>query len=255
MLCLQTIACALNGGAVAGVSCFSAHQTKGLTPLGGLRPIVLNQTTPPVGPPDTVSDIVFNPSQTALIAVVKGNGVDPGYIYAYPVDEWGSISHTPVISRPSELLVDFSINFIDDTRAVITDPAYGAAFVDISCDFKFTVQNKIVIPGEGATCWSVYAQRYDTVLVIDAGSTNITLVNPANGNKKGTVVLDAADGGVFDSQIDRQYLYSLRKTPVVSVYDVDGLNYGRVPREVQTIDLSAFGPRNNFQGMAVYPSW
>ena len=74
------------GGAVAGVTCFSVDLEKGLRALGGLRAIALNQTTPPVGPAGTVSDIVFNPSQTALIAVVKGNGMDTGFIYAYPVE-------------------------------------------------------------------------------------------------------------------------------------------------------------------------
>jgi hypothetical protein len=198
---------------------------------------------------------VFNPSQTALIATVKGNGVDPGYIYAYPVYPDGSISRTPIVSRPSELLIDFSVSFIDDFHAVITDPSYGAALVDVSWDFKFSVQNKIVIPGEGATCWSVYAPRFDTVFVIDAGTPNITLVDPASGAKKGTVVLDAANKGGFDSQIDREYLYVLRGTPAISVLHTGGLNEGVIPKEVQTFDLSAYGPRMGFQGMAVYPSW
>jgi hypothetical protein len=253
VLSLTTIACVLNGGAKAGVSCFSTDHAKGLTPLGSLRPLALNQTTPPVGPPGTASDLVFNPSHTALIATVKGNGVDPGYVYAYPVNHDGSISTHPVVSRPSELLLDFSVSFIDDTHAVISDPAYGAALVDVSWDFKFSVQTKIVIPGEGASCWSVYAPRFDTVFVIDAGHPNITLVNPASGAKKVQVVMDAANMGGFDSQIDREYLYVLRGTPAISVLHTDSPNQGVIPKEVQTFDLSAYGPRMGFQGMAIYP--
>lgn len=214
----------------------------------------MGQTTPPVGPPGTASDLVFNPSQTALIATVKGNGVDPGYIYAYPVNYDGSVSTTPIVSRPSELLIDFSVSFIDDSNAVITDPVYGATLVDVSWDFKFTVQTKIVVAGEGAICWSVYSPRFNTVYLIDAGSTNITLVDPQSGAKKGTVVLDAANKGGFDSQIDREYLYVLRGTTTVSVLSNDGLNHGVLPKEVQTLDLSAFGPRQGWQGMAIYPS-
>jgi hypothetical protein len=185
---------------------------------------------------------------------VKGNGKDPGYIYAYPVSQDGSICFTPTISRPSELLIDFSVSFIDDSHAIITDPAYGAALVDVSWDFQFSVQTKIVIPGEAATCWSVYAPRFDTVFVIDAGSPNITLVDPWSGAKKGTAAMDAANMGGFDSQIDREYLYVLRGTPAISVMYTDGLNHGVVAKEVQTFDLSAFGPRMGFQGMAIYPS-
>lgn len=184
---------------------------------------------------------------------MKGNGVDPGYIYAYPVQN-GAVSPTPVLSRPADLLIDFSVSFITDSTLVITDPAYGAAYVSMSPDFKFAVLSKIVIPGEGATCWSVYAPRFNTVYVIDAGSPNITLVDPATGAKKGTAVLDAANGGVFDSQIDRTYLYSLRAKPVVTVLSNDGLNHGVLPKEIQSFDLSAYGPRQGFQGMAIYPS-
>src|ERR1700709_289927 len=148
---LILLACVMNGGAVAGITCYSTDHAKGLKPLGGLRPIALGQTTPPVGPPGTVSDLVFNPSSTALIAVVKGNGKDPGYIYAYPVRHDGSISTTPVISRPAGLLVDFSISFLgDDSRAVITDPAYGASIVHISPNFEFSVTTKVPIAGQQA---------------------------------------------------------------------------------------------------------
>lgn len=247
-------ACVLNGGVKAGVACFSADHAKGLTPLGGLRPLALNQTTPPVGPPNTVSDIVFNPSQTALIATVKGNGMGPGYIYAYPILFGGFISPAPIVSRPSALLLDFSVSFIDDHHAVITDPTYGAALVDVSWDLQFTVQTKIVVQGEGGICWSVYAPRFDTVFVIDAGTPNITLVDPASGAKKGGVVMDAANMGGFDSQVDRQYLYVLRGTPTVSVLDIGRLNCGPTMKEVQNFDLSALGPRMDFQGMAIYPS-
>jgi hypothetical protein len=185
---------------------------------------------------------------------VKGDGMNPGYIYAYPVKHDGSISTVPIVSRPAELLLDFSVSFIDDSKAVISDPAYGAALVDVSWDFKFTVQRKIVIPNEGASCWSVYAPRFNTVYVIDAGTPNITLVDPHFGVTTGTVVMDAANKGGFDSQIDREYLYVLRGTPMVSVLYNNGLNHGVLPREVQSFDLSAYGSRTGFQGMAIYPS-
>jgi len=248
-------ACVVNGGAVAGVACFSTDHAKGLTPLGGLRPITLaGQTTPPVGPPNTVSDIVFNPSQTALIVTVKGNGVTPGYIYAYPVSH-GSISWTPTISRPSELAIDFSISFLgSDHKAVITDPSYGASLVDIDDNFVFTVSKKIPIAGEAAVCWSQYSARFNTIFIMDGGVTNITLIDPETGAIKGLAVQSAAGAGSLDSKLDQTYLYVLKGAPLIGVSDVLGLNEGKLPVEIQSFDLSSLGSRQGFQGLSIYPS-
>ncbi|KAG0648291.1 hypothetical protein D0Z07_5393 [Hyphodiscus hymeniophilus] len=247
-------ACVLNGGATAGITCFSTDHAKGLTPLGDLRPLSLNQTTPPSGPPGTASDLVFNPSQTALIATIKGNGVDPGFIYAYPVEKDGSISTRPVLSRPAELNVNFAVSFIDDAHAIIVDPSFGSALVDVSSDLKFTVQYKLVVAGQKAICWSVYAPRFGVVFAIDAGTGIITIVDPQTGGNKGAISLDAPNGGAFDSKIDRSYLYVLRGTSAVSVLNTNSVNQGKTPQEVQTFDLSKYVPRIGLQGMAIYPS-
>lgn len=250
---LTLVACVINGGAVAGVSCYSTDHAKGLKHLGGLRPIALGQTTPPVGPPGTVSDLVFNPSSTALIATVKGNGMDPGYIYAYPVHFDGSISTTPIISRAG--LIDFSISFLgDDHRAIITDPGYGASLVHISPGFKFTVTKEITIAGQAAVCWSVYSQRFNTVYVFDVGVSDITMIDPWTGNIKGTIPGLAAGLGSVDSAMDKQYLYVLKTAPFISVLDNTGLNHGVSPKDIQTFDLSSLGSRQGFQGFAIYPS-
>jgi len=252
---LLKTACVINGGAKAGITCYLADKVKGLKPLGGLRPIPLGQTTPPVGPPNTVSDIVFNPKSTALIATVKGNGMTPGYIYAYPVRPDGSISMTPKISRPAELLIDFSISFLgDSSRAIITDPAYGASIVHISPTFEFTVTKKIPVAGQKAMCWSAYSARYDTAFIFDGGVTNITMIDPWTGKIKGTIVDSATGGGSLDSVLDRQYLYVVKGAPMISVINNWGLDRGMTPKAIQSFDLSSLGSRQGFQGLAVYPS-
>jgi hypothetical protein len=252
---LTVSACVLNGGAVAGITCYSVDHQKGLAPLEGLRSLALNQTTPPVGPPGTVSDLAFNPSQTALIATVKGNGVTPGYIFSYPVNWDGSIATEPIISRPSELFVDFSISFIgSDSRAIITDPAYGASIVNISPDLEFSVETKIPIPGEGAVCWSVYSERFNTIYVFDGANPNVTLIDPSSGAIKGVIAETPSAGGSLDSQIDRQFLYTLKGNPYIAVADNTGLTHGKLPTQVQLFDLSSLGPRTGFEGLAIYPS-
>jgi hypothetical protein len=249
-------ACAINGGSVAGITCFSVSPEKGLKALGGLRPISIKQTTPPVGPPSTVSDIVFNPSQTALIATVKGDGTGAGYIYAYPVSWDGSISTKPVISRPSELALEFSISFLGhDSSAVITDPSFGAAIVSVSDKLEFTVTHKTPIAGEAAICWSTYAPQFDTIFILDGGVSNITLMDPRSGAIQGVVAGAADTAANLDAQLYGDKLYVLNGAPYVSVVDAEPLKQkGGVAKEVQNFDLSSLGSRQGFQGLAIYPS-
>lgn len=247
----------MNGGVNAGVACFKTDHAKGLTPVGGLRRINNNESTPPIGPPNTVSDIVFNPSETALFVTVKGDGTDPGYIYVYPVLPDGKVSNWPIVSRPAGLLVDFSLNFLgNDWSAVISDPAYGVSLVDISPDFKVTVRDHIAIANQSAICWTAYAPRFDSVYAIDAGGANptITVLEPSSGAVKYTIHGDAAEGGFLDSKVDRTWLYSLRGDPAVSVTSLSGSNSGKAPEIVQTLNLTSLGSRQGWQGLAIYPN-
>ncbi|KAE9374242.1 hypothetical protein N431DRAFT_404788 [Stipitochalara longipes BDJ] len=250
---LNTV-CVINGGAVAGVTCFSVDHAKGLTAQGGLRPIALGQTTPPVGPPGTVSDIVFNPSETALFVSIKGAPPTPGSIYVYPAIN-GYVSTTPIVSKPATLLVDFSLNFLGtDSRAVITDPAYGASLVDISSTYTVTVSKQIVVTGEKAICWSTYSSRFNSIALLDGGASNVTFVDPASGAITGVAVLDHAGTGALDSKLDRTFMYILRGAPAITVLGDMGLTHGKTPTVLQSFDLTSLGSRQGFQGMAIYPA-
>lgn len=249
------LACVLNGGAVAGVSCFSVSTSRGLTPLGGLRPIAVNQTTPPVGPPGTASDIMFNPSQTALIVIAKSDGTQPGYTYAYPISHDGSIATEPILSRPSGLALEFSINFLgEDSRAVITDPSFGAAIVDVSHDFKFSVEHRVPIAGEGAICWAAYVPKYHTIFILDGGNTNITLMDSRSGKLTGAFMNAPETAVNLDGQTYEDRVYVLNAGGYITVLDTVPLGYGGMPSQVQHFDLKSVGTGQSFQGMAIYPS-
>ncbi|KAL2074889.1 hypothetical protein VTL71DRAFT_8669 [Oculimacula yallundae] len=251
-------ACTLNGGSKAGVACFSVDHSAGLTPIGSLRPIALGQSTPPLGPPGTASDIVFNPSSTALFVTIKGQTPSSGSIYAYPVStssSGNSISTTAVISNPSSLVVDFSISFLGtDSKAVIADPSFGAAIVDIRPDFRVTVSNRVVVPNQGATCWGSYSSRFNSIFLMDAVNPDIIILDPVSGAVTGVISQNPAGRGSFDSALDQNYIYTLKAGQSVSVSDLSGLNHGGQAKEVQSFDLSSLGPRATWIGMAVYPS-
>ena len=89
---------------------------------------------------------------------------------------------------------------------------------------------------------------------MDGGTTNITLVDPASGKIKGTMVQDAKSMGNLDSKMDRQFLYVLKSAPYITVTDNTGLTHGGMPKEIQSFSLSALGSRQGFQGLAIYPS-
>ncbi|KAM3504133.1 hypothetical protein MY10362_003754 [Beauveria mimosiformis] len=249
------IACVANTGRKAGVQCFKTLDQR-LEPFGDYMPMPVNQTSPPIGVPNTVSNVVFNPSQTALFVTVKGNGESGpaglGHIYAYQVLN-GQINSQPVISRPPGLMLDFSLSFFSDSAAVVTDPAYGASYISIARDLSVTVSNQITIPDQGATCWSVFAPEFDTVYLSDGASPNITALDPMSGKTKFVIPGDGQSTGSFDSAVDRSSLYVLQGSPAVSVFDLKGSKSGdRTPSLLQYLDLTSLGVRSGWIGMAIY---
>ncbi len=248
------IACVLNGGAKPGVACFDVSEFRGLKPRGSLRPLSeIKQHTPPTGPPGTGSQLSFNPDSSAILVTVKGSPgppAAPGYLIVFPVNRNGDVGTNPVVSQIKDLILDFSINFLgSSSRAMITDPSFGAAFVSIGSDLKVTETNHIVIPLQGAACWGVYSPRYDTAYVIDAGHPNITLLDPGSGTTKGVVTYDAAAKGGLDTVINRQWLYTLTGDDSVVVVQLEG-NGGK---EVQKFSLAKYGPARGWQGLAAWP--
>ncbi|KAG8414395.1 hypothetical protein J3459_014782 [Metarhizium acridum] len=243
----NNMACVANTGRGAGVQCFNTLDHLEL--LGEYMPLPVTPTTPSVGPPNSVSDIVFNPSQTALFVTIKGNGIGRGYVYAYKVVN-GRINPQPVISRPPGSMLDFSLTFLSDSTGVVTDPAYGASY---NRNLSVTASNQITIPGQGATCWSIFAPEFDTVYLSDGASPNIIALDPMSGRTKFVITGDTQSTCSFDSAVDRSSLYVLQGSPAVAVFDLRGSKGGdRTPSLSQYLNLSSVGARSGWIGMVVY---
>ena len=257
---LLTIACALNGGAIGGVTCFSTDHKKGLTVLDkaprSISPF-LNQTTPPIGPPGTGSNIFFNPASTALLAVVKGNPgtipPTPSTFFVWPVID-GKVSTTAVVSSPSDLLVDFGGNFISDDSLLVTDASFGVALLTVTSSWQVVEEVHTLVAGQIALCWTFYAPRFDTLYAFDAGRTLVTEIDPHSAAIKGHFKFDSIFRGGFDAAVDRTNLYILTGTGSVVVINLKGSNSGAVPTQVQAYNISADESTKMFQGMATYPS-
>jgi hypothetical protein len=245
-------ACVTNTGATAGVQCFAVTHDA-ISPIGSLMPLPIKQTNMPLGPPNTVSDVVFNPDDTALFVTVKGDGMNPGYIYAYPVMD-GKVSATPVVSRPPGLLLDFSMTFISDCRAVISDPAYGASYVSVARDFTVSVEKKIVVPGQKATCWTAYSDAFNSVYLFDGGNVNVTTLDPVSGSTNFVIEGSTVGKGSFDAVVHGGFLYVLQGSPGIAVFSLVGNRKdGQIPKLVQFLDLSHLGARAGWTGLSAYP--
>ena len=242
------LACVTNTGTTPGVQCFSSRHGY-LEPYGKLFPLPIKQTSlPPAGPTNTASDIGFSPDGKYLMATVKGDGTNPGYVFVWAM-EHGKMSSTPVISRPAGLLVDFGFDFLSGNRAVITDPAYGASYVTIHSNLTVTVDKKITISGEKAICWS--AATSDSVFLLDAGRPDIQVLDAYSGAIKASSAGNVAGKGNFDGAPSGDKLYVLQSAPGVAVYDIKN---GQV-QVAQFLDLTSLGSRASWTGMAVYESY
>ena len=218
------------------------------------RPVGLTQTTPPTGPSNTVSDILFNPSGTALFATIKGTPPAPGTFYIWPVDD-GKVSETPITHQIKDMLVIFGSAFLSsDSELLVTDAAYGASILHVTPSFDLIETAHTVIPGESAICWGLYEPRFHSAYIFDVGKTNITVLDPVSGAVKGDIVLDPSVLGAYDNAVDRTHLYILGGDASVAVVDLEGSNSGKAPKQVQKFDLSKLGSRKGWQGFAVYPS-
>jgi WD40 repeat protein len=84
--------CVANGGSNNTVACFNLN-SKGLQPIkNSLRPLFLNQTTPPTGPAGTVSDVLFSEDGKQLLVSIKGSPPVPGLVAQFDVAKDGSLS-------------------------------------------------------------------------------------------------------------------------------------------------------------------
>jgi hypothetical protein len=249
-------ACVLNGGADAGVACFSVDAWKGLSPLGPLRPLakdIIDETTPPHGPPGSSGQILFNPDSTAVFASIKGNPestpVKLGSLVAWPIIE-GSVSHAdPTVTRLSGLVLDFGFTFTDESTIFLVDPSFGAAILHVQLNFTLIEEVHVAISGQVAACWT--QQLGTTLYAIDAGVPKIWTLDAGTGALTGAITVTAPGAavnitGVFDSAINNGLMYSLTAENGISVTDL------AEKVTVQYLDLEGFGQREYYTGMAIW---
>ncbi|KAK5720278.1 hypothetical protein LTR15_007551 [Elasticomyces elasticus] len=250
-------ACVLNGGARAGVSCFDVNAIHGLRSKGQFIKLdnsIINEQTPPSGPPGSAAQILFNPDSTALFVTVKGSAAAPvklGSLVAWPIHN-GVVSHAgPVVSQFQNVTMDFGFQFISRSTIFLSDPSYGASIIDVGPDHKGIERVHTVIPGQVAVCWTAADLALNTLYAIDAGLDSIHTLDARTGALKGRISIttpgDATGAGLFDSAVRNGVMYSLTHANGVSVVDL------KQRKQLQYLDLSSLGSRQGYMGMALWP--
>ena len=255
-------ACVLNGGKKVGVACFTVDHVHGLKAKGPLRKMgksYANETTPASGVIGTAAQVLFNPDSSAVFATVKGNGFFPplqlGSMVAWPVTNGEVSTKEPVLSQIPGIHMDFGFEFINKSTIFLTDASSGTSLLHVGADLKATETVHTQVPGQFITCWTAYERSLNTLYAMDGARNLIYLINPQTGAHFDNITVTtppAADKmihteGVYDSAIKNGKMYSIAYTNGLLVFDL------ATKKQMQYLDLTSYGERPHWQGMAVWP--
>ncbi|KAK7419295.1 hypothetical protein QQX98_003447 [Neonectria punicea] len=255
--------CVGSSGAKAGVSC-SSFSHKGMKGMDNLRPFDLKQTTPPVGPFNTVSHVFFSNDEESLYVTVKGTPPQnqTGFMAVFPVETCGegadsagvaSLSQQAVKSSPKGTAVLFGSSTIPGSQDIfVTDASFGGAVLSLDSETDIaTVKAKAAISGQKATCWVTISSATKSAFVTDVAANRLVEMSLTDASIQGTIDLTAnSDPGLVDLSAAGNFIYALSPgngTSDAAVTVVDAVR----KVQVQHFDLKELGGSKNSQGMAV----
>jgi hypothetical protein len=245
------LVCVANSGAQAGVSCASYSVTHGLGAFTLLQSFILSQSTPPTGPPNTVSHVFFDDNINVLYVTVKGVPMtnNHGFIAAFPV-QGGKIGGTPNTFSPSVLTLPFGAAPIPGTggNVLVSDPSIGSALIKLNANAQsgsvIAVQN---ITGQSAICWATLSPATRTVFLADGGVNRLVEVDGRSGARLRTFNSANGNPGNLDMAAKGKFLFALSPGGgAVAVFDVSGNTIKDVQNYKPAVESL------NAMGLAVY---
>ncbi|CAG5161238.1 uncharacterized protein ALTATR162_LOCUS5988 [Alternaria atra] len=254
------LACVGTTGAVAGISCAS-FSSQGLGQMDGLRPFNLGQSTPPVGPLNTVSQTFFSSDESALFTTVKGDPTvnNTGFLSTYAVQASNgaaTLSKKDVRSSPEGTAVLFGSATMpnDPSSLFVTDASFGAAVLSVDSKGQATVKGSQAIDGQAATCWATISDTTKSAFVTDVGVNRVVEMSLDDASIIMQLDLSAnGDPGLIDLRAAGDFVYALSPgngttNAAITVLDVSG-GQGSM-KQVQHFDLGGVAGKTA-QGMAV----
>ncbi|KAJ9496254.1 hypothetical protein H2202_008212 [Exophiala xenobiotica] len=258
------LVCVGTTGTQNGVSC-STFSAQGLSPMDDLRSFGLNQSTPPVGPTNTVSQLFFTDDESRLFATVKGDPTvnNTGFFSVFPVEFSGcngpaTLSSQDVRSSPSGTAVLFGSKNIPGTSNVfVTDASFGGAILSVNpASNQVSLVANQTIDGQKATCWATISPATNSAFVTDVAVNRLVEMSLTDASILSITDLSAnGDPGLIDLVAAGNFVYALSPgngtTPAaVTVLDVSG-GQGTA-KMIQHFRLDGMGVGKNAQGMAFF---
>ncbi|PNH62675.1 hypothetical protein VD0001_g9378 [Verticillium dahliae] len=256
----NSIVCVGTSGAVAGVAC-APFTKNGIGAMDNLRPFDLKQTTPPVGPTNTVSQVFFSDDQNTLFTTVKGDPTknNTGFLSSFAVQASNaggcaaSVSQEDRRTSPEGTAVLFGSSAIPGTTEIfVTDASFGGAVLSVDAKSgNATLKGKGLVDGQAATCWATVSPATGTAFVTDVGRNRLVEMSTADANIISEIDLSAnGDPGLIDLRASGQFIYALSPgngTTQAAVTVVDA----KRKKQVQHFQLGNMGAGKNAMGMAV----
>lgn len=266
----NNLVCVGTTGSRAGIAC-SRFSACGLGPMDELRPFDIGQTTPPVGPTNTVSQVFFSADESMLFATVKGDPAanKTGFLSAFPVQRnpggcragrparlEASVSSVEQRSTPEGTAVLFGSQAIPGTSDVFaTDAAFGAAILSVDpASGRATMVARGEVPGQVATCWATISPATGTAFVTDVAVNRLVEMSLRDASVLSELDLSAnGDPGLIDLKAAGAFIYALSPgngtaDAAVTVVDVSGGSGSASMAQHFTLDGVA---GRNAMGMAV----
>ncbi|KAF2825153.1 hypothetical protein CC86DRAFT_418901 [Ophiobolus disseminans] len=258
----NNLVCVGTTGAKAGISCASFSAGRGLGEMDALRPFDIGQSTPPVGPTNTVSQTFFSNDQSVLFTTVKGNPAvnNTGFLSVFNVVANNSgvsaLSTKDVRSSPNGTAVLFGSAPIPGRRnsLFVTDASFGAAILSLDRNWQASVSRAQAIEGQAATCWATISGATNSAYVTDVAMNRVVEMSLQDASIISQLDLSAnGDPGLIDLKSAGNFVYALSPgnattAAAVTVLDVSG-SQGSM-KMAQHFELAGIAG-NTAQGMAV----
>lgn len=252
------LVCVGTTGTKAGVSC-TTYDKHGLGSFDDLRPFELGQSTPPVGPANTVSQVLFSADESVLYATVKGDGTgnNTGHLSIFPILYGDSPETPPNLSRedirssPNGTGLLFGSAIIPSSDIIlVTDPGFGAAVLSVNrSTHEAGLVAKTIIPGQTATCWAAYSVKTNSIFVTDVAVNRLVELDAVDARILRTTSLPNHDPGLVDLVVVDRLVYALSPgngttDAAITVFDIEK------NQQVQHYSLKALGVGPAAMGMA-----
>ncbi|KAK9318982.1 hypothetical protein V1517DRAFT_267055 [Lipomyces orientalis] len=262
----NNLVCVGSTGAKAGISCATFSSTAGLSEMDFLRPFDLGQSTPPIGPTNTVSQTFFSEDESLLLTTVKGDPTanKTGFLSVFPVNPRcgcgpASLSAKDTRSSPPGTAVLFGSEPIPGGSTVfVVDASFGAVVLSLDEETrKASLVAKQVIGDQQATCWATISPATDSAFVTDPLVNHIVEMSLSDAKIISAVNTTTANAGTgfIDLKAAGNFIYALSPGNGSTEAEVVVLDVSRgqgSAKVIQTFGLNALGVGKTAQGMQVF---